>query len=112
MKKISINFTDKFINKMVETIQQQLADRGLKRVRVRGDGNCQFRAVAASFANTKLNARPSHRTLRKEAVEYIARHHTHYKDFIWDQSFEDFLRNIRISFTHISGIFYMIIQRS
>ena len=78
---------------MVETIQQQLADRGLKRVRVRGDGNCQFRAVAASFANTKLNVRPSHRALRKEAVEYIARHHTHYKDFIWDQSFEDFLRN-------------------
>ena len=82
---------------MVNSISSQLKQRCLKLIRVPGDGNCQFRALAYMIKHNNIPHKGqniNHENLRNLAIRIIKTQKLHYKNFIWDQSFSGYLRDM------------------
>jgi len=78
---------------MVKTVDQQLKNKCLKEIRVPGDGNCQFHSISHSLKSFGISV--SYTELRHLAIQYIRKHKNYYKDFIWDESFSQYIRNLK-----------------
>ncbi len=81
---------------MTNSISSQLKTKCLKRVRVAGDGNCQFRALVYMIDHhhntiSRKGQTIDHKNLRNLAIRLIKKQKSHYKHFVWDQCFPDYL---------------------
>ncbi|CAF0753896.1 unnamed protein product [Adineta ricciae] len=64
-------------NRTLVTEEKQLSRIQCKRVSIRGDGNCFFRAISA-----QLNIRHNHSNIRSEAVNYLRSRRDYFASFI------------------------------
>ena len=83
---------------MTNSISSQLKQRCLKRIRVPGDGNCQFRALAYMIKHNNIPHKGQnidHKNLRNLAIRLIKKQKSHYKNFVWDQCFSDYIDDMR-----------------
>ena len=71
--------------------------RRLKRLNLgirpaRGDGNCQFRAISIQL----FGSEDLYEMVRERSVSYLAENRKDYVDFLGEDSFEEYLRNMRV----------------
>ena len=79
---------------MSKSISSQLKSAKLIKVKIPGDGNCQFNALSYVIKNSSIPTKSQnidHRSLRKLAVNQISKNRSHYRNFIWDQSFDQYI---------------------
>ena len=83
---------------MSKTIASQLKSACLKKIKIPGDGNCQFHAIAYMIRHNNIPTRNhtvNHKELRKLARKLLKKNKSHYKNFIWDETFDDYLNNLK-----------------
>ena len=83
---------------MSKTIASQLKSACLKKIKIPGDGNCQFHAIAYMIRHNNIPTRNhtvNHKELRKLAHTLLKKNKSHYKNFIWDETFDDYLNNLK-----------------
>lgn len=74
-------------------LSTQLKKLKRKEIHVPGDGNCQFHTIVYSLK--KYNIQFTHTTLRHLAICYIKYNKDFYKDFIWDMSLRQYIKNLK-----------------
>ena len=68
---------------MPSNLDNVLAAKGMRRVAVPGDGNCQFAAVLTSMDLAGLEVTMTPQQLRKKAVKYLKAHRSQFSDHAW-----------------------------
>ena len=86
---------------MSKSISSQLKKSHLKKIKIRGDGNCQFRALECVLKENNIPYNQSqsidHRSLRKLAVKLLTRRRRHYEDFIYGRTFAQYIKAMKHS---------------
>ena len=86
---------------MSKSISSQLKKSHLKKIKIRGDGSCQFRALAYVLKENNIPYNQSqsidHRSLRELAVKLLTKYRSHYEGFICGKTFAQYIKAMKHS---------------
>ncbi|XP_010492832.1 PREDICTED: OTU domain-containing protein DDB_G0284757-like, partial [Camelina sativa] len=73
-----------------EILEYRLEWEGFTEIKMKSDGNCQFRALADQLYKTS----DSHKLVRQEIVQQLKSHPKMYKGFVNNMNFSDYVKNM------------------